>query len=92
MNHRGSLDFDVTADAGQLVAAGTVAAIGLFILPHRRSRAKRELAEKIGIVEQNVSLLKSGKVKGVHFETLERIYRVLDCQPGDILEFRETGD
>jgi putative transcriptional regulator len=48
----------------------------------------RELAERIGITEANVSLLKSGRVKGVRFETLEKICEVLDCQPGDILEYR----
>jgi putative transcriptional regulator len=48
----------------------------------------KELAERIGITEQNVSLLKSGKVKGVRFDTLENICRALDCQPGDILEYR----
>jgi putative transcriptional regulator len=41
----------------------------------------------VGITEQNISLLKSGKVKGVRFDTLERVCTVLDCQPGDILEF-----
>ena len=45
-------------------------------------------AERIGITEANVSLLKSGRVKGVRFETLEKICAVLDCQPGDILEYR----
>jgi putative transcriptional regulator len=44
------------------------------------------LAERIGITEQNLSLLKSGKVKGIRFETLAAICAVLDCQPGDILE------
>lgn len=47
----------------------------------------RELAKRIGITEQNLSLLKSGKVKGVRFETLEKICAALDCQPGDILEY-----
>jgi putative transcriptional regulator len=47
----------------------------------------KELAERIGITEQNVSLLKSGKVKGIRFDTLTRICAVLDCQPGDILEY-----
>ena len=47
----------------------------------------KELAEAIGITEQNLSLLKSGKVKGVRFETLARICAVLECQPGDILEY-----
>jgi putative transcriptional regulator len=48
----------------------------------------KELAERIGITEQNVSLLKSGKVKGMRFDTLEQICTVLNCQPGDILEYR----
>jgi len=46
-----------------------------------------ELAEKVGITNANMSLLKNGKVKGIRFETLERICQVLDCQPGDILEY-----
>ena len=49
----------------------------------------RELAERIGITEQNLSLLKSGKVKGVRFDTLSAICRELGCQPGDLLEWRE---
>ncbi len=52
----------------------------------RKVRSK-ELAEAVGITEQNISLLKSGKVKGVRFETLARICEYLDCQPGDILEY-----
>lgn len=48
----------------------------------------KELAEAIGITEQNVSLLKSGKVKGIRFDTLEKICQILECQPGDILEFK----
>ncbi|HOZ33470.1 MAG TPA: helix-turn-helix transcriptional regulator [Tabrizicola sp.] len=52
----------------------------------RRKMRSRELAERIGITEQNLSLLKSGKVKGIRFDTLAAICDVLDCQPGDILE------
>ncbi len=48
----------------------------------------KELAERIGITEANLSLLKSGKVKGVRFETLEKICAELRCQPGDLLEYR----
>ena len=66
--------------------------VNLDVMLARRKMRSRELAEKIGIAEQNVSLLKSGKVKGVRFETLEKICRVLDCQPGDILEFRDEED
>ena len=51
----------------------------------------KELAEAIGITEQNVSLLKSGKVRGVRFETLEKICAILDCQPGDLLEYTPDG-
>ncbi|QFT31526.1 Helix-turn-helix protein [Labrenzia sp. THAF82] len=59
--------------------------IELDVMLARRKMRSKELAERIGITEQNVSLLKSGKVKGVRFETLEKICEVLDCQPGDIL-------
>jgi putative transcriptional regulator len=57
------------------------------VLATRKMRSK-ELAERIGITEANLSLLKSGKVKGVRFETLDAICAALDCQPGDILEYR----
>ncbi|MBI4923971.1 MAG: helix-turn-helix transcriptional regulator [Devosia nanyangense] len=56
------------------------------VLAKRRIRSK-DLAEQIGISEQNVSLLKSGKVRGIRFETLSRICAVLDCQPGDLLAY-----
>ncbi|WP_430513390.1 helix-turn-helix domain-containing protein [Pannonibacter phragmitetus] len=62
--------------------------IELDVMLARRKMRSKELAEKIGITEQNVSLLKSGKVKGVRFETLERICEVLECQPGDILIYQ----
>ena len=62
--------------------------VNLDVMLARRKMRSKELAERIGITEQNVSLLKSGKVKGVRFDTLEAICRALDCQPGDILEYR----
>lgn len=65
--------------------------VNLDVMLARRKMRSRELAERIGITEQNVSLLKSGKVKGIRFDTLEAICRVLDCQPGDILEFRDEA-
>jgi putative transcriptional regulator len=64
--------------------------VNLDVMLARRKMRSKELAERTGITEQNVSLLKSGKVKGVRFETLERICEVLNCQPGDILEYRPT--
>ena len=51
--------------------------------------SSQELAEKIGITQANLSILKTGKAKAVRFSTLEAICQVLDCQPGDILEYRE---
>ena len=67
--------------------------VTLDVMLARRKMRSRELAERIGITEANVSLLKSGRVKGVRFETLEKICEVLDCQPGDILEYRpESGE
>lgn len=53
-----------------------------------RKMTSRELAQRIGISEQNLSLLKSGKVKGVRFGTLSKICDVLQCQPGDLLEYQ----
>jgi putative transcriptional regulator len=60
------------------------------MLAHRKMRSK-ELAERIGITEQNVSALKSGRVRGVRFETLEKICEALDCQPGDILTYEKEA-
>ena len=62
--------------------------VNLDVMLAKRKMRSRDLAQRIGIAEQNVSLLKSGKVKGVRFDTLEKICEVLDCQPGDILEYR----
>ena len=50
-----------------------------------KKMTSRALAAFVGITEQNLSLLKSGKVKGIRFDTLSRIYEALECQPGDIL-------
>lgn len=65
--------------------------VNLDVMLAKRKMRSKELAERIGITEQNVSLLKSGKVKGMRFETLEKICEVLDCQPGDILVFEPTS-
>ena len=66
--------------------------VNLDVMLAKRKMRSRELAELVGITEQNISLLKSGKVKGVRFETLERICELLQCQPGDILEFVNQPD
>ncbi len=59
--------------------------VTLDVMLARRKMRSRELAERIGITEANLSLLKSGKVRGVRFDTLQRICEVLQCQPGDLL-------
>ncbi len=61
------------------------------VLAERHVRSKA-LAEYVGITEANLSLLKQGKVKGIRFETLERICEYLDCQPGDLLRFERDTD
>lgn len=62
--------------------------VNLDVMLAKRKMRSKELAERIDITEANLSLLKSGKVKGIRFETLDRICVALDCQPGDILEYR----
>jgi putative transcriptional regulator len=62
--------------------------VNLDVMLAKRKMRSKELAEKIDITEANLSLLKSGKVKGVRFDTLDRICAVLECQPGDLLEHR----
>ena len=61
--------------------------IELDVLLAQRKLKSKELAQYVGITEQNLSLLKSGKVKGVRFSTLEKICERLECQPGDILRY-----
>jgi putative transcriptional regulator len=61
--------------------------VNLDVMLAKRKMRSRELAERVGITEQNISLLKSGKVRGVRFDTLARICAVLECQPGDLLEY-----
>ena len=60
--------------------------VRLDVMMALRKVKGRDLAAQIGITEQNLSLLKSGKVKGIRFETLAKLCAALDCQPGDLLE------
>ena len=62
--------------------------VNLDLMLARRKMRSKELAERIGITEANLSLLKSSKVKGVRFETLDKICAALECQPGDLLEYK----
>lgn len=63
--------------------------INLDVMLAKRKVKSKDLAAAIGITEQNLSLLKQGKVKGFRLATLEAICKHLDCQPGDILEFTD---
>jgi putative transcriptional regulator len=66
--------------------------VKLDIMLAVRKVKSKDLAAAVGITEQNLSLLKQGKVKGIRFATLEAICRYLDCQPGDLLEYRADID
>lgn len=66
--------------------------VNLDVMLAKRKMKSKDLAEFIGITEQNLSLLKKGKVKGIRFNTLEKICEVLECQPGDLLEFDNRQD
>lgn len=63
--------------------------VNLDVMLAKRKMKVGDLSDKIGITIANVSILKNGKAKAVKFETLDKICQVLECQPGDILEFRE---
>ena len=62
--------------------------VNLDVMLARRKVKSKDLAAHVGITDQNISLLKSGKVRGIRFGTLGKICEYLDCQPGDILEYR----
>jgi putative transcriptional regulator len=63
--------------------------VNLDVVMAKRKISLNDLSEKVDITPANLSILKTGKAKAVRFSTLEAICKVLDCQPGDILEFRE---
>ena len=62
--------------------------VNLDVMLAKRKMKSQDLAEKVGITIQNLSILKTGKAKAVRFSTLEAICQALECQPGDILEYR----
>ena len=64
----------------------------LDVMMAKRKISLGDLAEKIDLTPANLSILKTGKAKAIRFSTLEAICRELDCQPGDILEYREEGE
>jgi len=63
--------------------------VNLDVIMAKRKMSSGELAEKIGISQANLSILKTGKAKAIRFSTMEAICRALNCQPGDILEYRD---
>ncbi|MBR5564327.1 MAG: helix-turn-helix transcriptional regulator [Bacteroidales bacterium] len=66
--------------------------VNVDVMLAKRKMASGELAERIGITPANMSILKTGKAKAVRFSTLNAICKALDCQPGDILEYRPGAD
>jgi putative transcriptional regulator len=63
--------------------------VNLDVMMAKRKMSSGELAERIGLSQANLSILKTGKARAIRFSTLEAVCRELHCQPGDILEFRE---
>ncbi|WP_028829310.1 helix-turn-helix domain-containing protein [Proteocatella sphenisci] len=66
--------------------------VNIDVMLAKRKMSVTELSEKVGITMANISILKNGKAKAIRFSTLEEICKVLDCQPGDILEYRKEID
>ena len=66
--------------------------VNLDVMMARRKMSLNELSERVGITVANLSILKTGKARAVRFSTLDAICRVLNCSPGDILEYREDGE
>ncbi|HEY9031574.1 MAG TPA: helix-turn-helix transcriptional regulator [Kangiella sp.] len=66
--------------------------VNLDVMMARRKMKMKELAEAVGVSTTNLSLLKNGHVRGIRFATLEAICRVLECQPADILEYKEDKE
>jgi len=66
--------------------------VNLDVMLAKRKMRSKDLAEAIGITEQNLSILKTGKARALRFSTLEAICRILECQPGDLLEFQMTPE
>jgi putative transcriptional regulator len=65
--------------------------VNLDVMMARRKMSLNELSEKVDITLSNLSILKTGKAKAIRFSTLEAICKALDCQPGDILEYKKEG-
>ncbi len=66
--------------------------VNLDVMMAKRKMSLNELSDKVGLTLSNLSILKTGKAKAIRFSTLDMICRVLDCQPGDILEFDASAE
>jgi len=66
--------------------------INIDVMMAKRKMSLNELSEKVNITQANMSILKTGKAKAIRFSTLDAICRVLECQPGDIIEYRPGGE
>lgn len=66
--------------------------VNIDVMLAKRKMSVTELSEKVGITMANISVLKNGKAKAIRFSTLDGICKALDCQPGDILEYRDEED
>ena len=66
--------------------------VNLDVMMAKRKMSLNELSGRVGLTLANLSILKTGKAKAIRFSTLEAICNVLNCQPGDILEYTESGD
>lgn len=64
--------------------------VNIDVMLARRKMSVTELSDKVGITMANLSILKNGKAKAIRFSTLQAICKALDCQPGDILEYRDA--
>lgn len=63
--------------------------VNIDVMLAKRKMQSKELAEILNVTQANLSILKTGKAKGIRFDSLEAICKALDCQPGDVLEYRE---
>ncbi|MBQ2447444.1 MAG: helix-turn-helix transcriptional regulator [Bacteroidales bacterium] len=66
--------------------------VNVDVMLAKRKMSSGELAERVGITAANLSILKTGKARAIRFSTLDAICKALDCQPGDILEYREEAN
>lgn len=66
--------------------------VNLDVMLAKRKMSLTELSDKVGVTMSNLSILKTGKAKAIRFSTLEAICEILDCQPGDILEYTKEND